>query len=267
MAVAVGGTARQVGIGAVAKRRMRGRVARLDLVAMHERDDPDDLVGSGLADDHQRLGMHVVPVGVPPGPMECPVGERCRPWIRGAKRVPDVPGNGVEVALARRAGRRDRSQACQVSQPWGPDRQAPQWQQGRSRPNASTGSGGWLRRQPRAPGAIRLLLSPFAAAAPGDGRSSCYGAQLNVQARDPSEILLGLPIRPTSADINFIVLPFLIVLVTALMASLAFPLGPASAVDAAPPRVRHRHHRLYDRHRRLHRPRRSSRPARQSGSS
>jgi len=59
-----------------------------------------------------------------------------------------------------------------------------------------------------------------------------YGAQLNIQAQDASEILLGLP-NSTSADINFGVLPLLIVLVTALMASLALPLGPL--LRAMPP--------------------------------
>ena len=52
-----------------------------------------------------------------------------------------------------------------------------------------------------------------------------YGAQLNVQARDPNEIIFGLD-ASSSADVNFIVLPLLVVLVTALMASLALPLGP-----------------------------------------
>ena len=52
-----------------------------------------------------------------------------------------------------------------------------------------------------------------------------YGAQLNVQARDPNEIIFGLD-ASGSADVNFVVLPLVIVLVTALMASLALPLGP-----------------------------------------
>ena len=47
----------------------------------------------------------------------------------------------------------------------------------------------------------------------------------NVQARDPNEIIFGLD-ASTSADVNFVVLPLLVVLVTALMASLALPLGP-----------------------------------------
>ncbi len=52
-----------------------------------------------------------------------------------------------------------------------------------------------------------------------------YGAQLNIQARDASEIIIGLA-ASTSADVNFIILPLLIVLVAAVMASLALPLGP-----------------------------------------
>lgn len=52
-----------------------------------------------------------------------------------------------------------------------------------------------------------------------------YGAQLDIQARDPGEIIFGLD-ASHSADVNFVVLPLLVVLVTALMASLALPLGP-----------------------------------------
>ncbi len=52
-----------------------------------------------------------------------------------------------------------------------------------------------------------------------------YSAQLNIQARDAGEIIYGLD-ASNSADVNFLVLPLLIILVTALMASLALPLGP-----------------------------------------
>jgi hypothetical protein len=52
-----------------------------------------------------------------------------------------------------------------------------------------------------------------------------YGAQLNIQARDPNEVFFGLD-ASTSADANFVVLPLLVVLVTALTAALALPLGP-----------------------------------------
>ena len=50
-------------------------------------------------------------------------------------------------------------------------------------------------------------------------------AQLNVQVRSSGEIFFGLA-ESHSADINFLVLPFLVVLVVALMAVLAIPLGP-----------------------------------------
>src|SRR4029079_19623201 len=52
-----------------------------------------------------------------------------------------------------------------------------------------------------------------------------YGAHLNIQARDPSEIFFGLN-DSNGADVNFIVLPLIVMLVTFLMASLALPLGP-----------------------------------------
>jgi len=59
-----------------------------------------------------------------------------------------------------------------------------------------------------------------------------YGAQLNIQARDPNEFFFGLE-QSTSADTNFVVLPLLVVLVTALIATLALPLGPL--LRAMPP--------------------------------
>jgi hypothetical protein len=52
-----------------------------------------------------------------------------------------------------------------------------------------------------------------------------FGAQLNFQARDPNEFFFGLE-QSRSADANFVVLPLVVVLVTALIASLALPLGP-----------------------------------------
>ncbi len=52
---------------------------------------------------------------------------------------------------------------------------------------------------------------------------------------------------------NFVVLPLVIVLVTALMAALALPLGPAAAFDAAAACLRHRHRGLDGRHRGVHR--------------
>jgi SAM-dependent methyltransferase len=59
-----------------------------------------------------------------------------------------------------------------------------------------------------------------------------FGAQLNFQARDPNEFFFGLE-ASKSADTNFVVLPLLVVLVTALIASLALPLGPL--LRAMPP--------------------------------
>jgi hypothetical protein len=70
----------------------------------------------------------------------------------------------------------------------------------------------------------RLFMSPFAPLLLATVYL-VYGARLNIQARDSSEIFFGLD-ASTSADVNFVVLPLLIVLVTALMASLALPLGP-----------------------------------------
>ncbi len=78
---------------------------------------------------------------------------------------------------------------------------------------------------------LRLPLSPFPPLLLATVLL-VYGAQLNVQARDPNEILFGLE-ASTSADVNFVVLPLLIVLVTALMAALAMPLGPL--LRAMPP--------------------------------
>jgi hypothetical protein len=50
-------------------------------------------------------------------------------------------------------------------------------------------------------------------------------AQLNVQVRGRGEIFFGLA-ESHSADANFVVLPLVVVLVTALMTALALPLGP-----------------------------------------
>jgi SAM-dependent methyltransferase len=49
-------------------------------------------------------------------------------------------------------------------------------------------------------------------------------AQLNIQVRSSGEIFFGLA-ESHSADTNFVVLPLIVVLVTALMAALALPLG------------------------------------------
>ncbi len=52
-----------------------------------------------------------------------------------------------------------------------------------------------------------------------------YGEQLNVQVRSPNELFFGLA-ESRSADVNFLVLPLVFLLVTGLMAALAMPLGP-----------------------------------------
>ncbi len=49
--------------------------------------------------------------------------------------------------------------------------------------------------------------------------------QLNVQIRSTNEVFFGLA-ESNAADANFVVLPLVFVLVTAIMASLALPLGP-----------------------------------------
>jgi hypothetical protein len=50
-------------------------------------------------------------------------------------------------------------------------------------------------------------------------------AHFDVQVRSSNEVFFGLA-ESTSADTNYVVLPFVFVLVTALMAALALPLGP-----------------------------------------
>jgi spermine/spermidine synthase len=52
-----------------------------------------------------------------------------------------------------------------------------------------------------------------------------YRAQLNVQINSQDELFFGLA-ENRSADVNFLVLPLVVVLVAALMATLALPLGP-----------------------------------------
>ncbi len=76
-------------------------------------------------------------------------------------------------------------------------------------------------------------------------------AELNVQINSQDELFFGLA-ENTAADANFIVLPLVVGLVAAVMASLALPLGPL--FRAMPPlrRLRHRHRRLDGRHHRLH---------------
>ena len=58
------------------------------------------------------------------------------------------------------------------------------------------------------------------------------GVQLNVHVSGDNEIFFGIA-ESTSADVNFVVLPLVVVLTAALMASLAMPLGPL--LRAMPP--------------------------------
>jgi hypothetical protein len=70
----------------------------------------------------------------------------------------------------------------------------------------------------------RLVLSPFPLLLLGLA-ILVLGAQLNVRVSSDNEIFFGLA-ESTSADVNFVVLPLVVILTTALMASLALPLGP-----------------------------------------
>ena len=81
---------RQQGIRPVAHLGVGQRVGRLDLVAMHQRDDRDGLgAWRGVGrDDDQRLLVGVVGVGVPPRAVECPRVERGRPRVLGGETVP-----------------------------------------------------------------------------------------------------------------------------------------------------------------------------------
>ena len=72
---------------------------------------------------------------------------------------------------------------------------------------------------------VRPIVSPFAPLLLGTALL-VLAAQLNVRVVDgPNELFFGLQ-HSTSADVNYLVLPLVIVLVTALLTSLALPLGP-----------------------------------------
>jgi hypothetical protein len=71
------------------------------------------------------------------------------------------------------------------------------------------------RRLPLSPFAILLLLVV----------ALVFRAELNVQIRSQDELFFGLA-ESTAADVNFLVLPLVVLLVTAIMAALALPLGP-----------------------------------------
>ena len=76
---------RELGARLVAHRRVGQRVARLDLVAVHERDDRDRLAAGPVGADDERLLVGVVAVRVPPGALEGPAGERAWPTASGRR--------------------------------------------------------------------------------------------------------------------------------------------------------------------------------------
>ncbi len=90
----------QVEVGTVAHPRVGDRVARLHLVAMHERHDRDRVgIGRGIGPaQDERLLVRVRAIGIPPGTLEGPAGERGRPRVARGGRVP---------GLARDIGDRD----------------------------------------------------------------------------------------------------------------------------------------------------------------
>ena len=75
--------------------------------------------------------------------------------------------------------------------------------------------GRWIERLPFSPFAPLLLFTVVIA----------FTGQLNLQVASPDEILFGLD-WSTSGAINYLVLPLVAVLVVAIMAALAAPLGP-----------------------------------------
>ena len=115
---------RQLGVARRGASSCGWRVARLDLVAVHQRDDGDRLGVRSRAvagHDDQRLLVRIRAVGVPPGPLERPAGERGRPRTARGQRVPrrtvDLPDRAsldpewravdgpVDVLCRRRTGR------------------------------------------------------------------------------------------------------------------------------------------------------------------
>ncbi len=140
------------------------RVAQLDLVAVHERDDRDrGSVRRGVGGhDHQGLLVGVVAVGVPPGPVEGPAAERGRPGGPVGERVPGCRVDQVEWsadgAQRRRVRRRaGRGRAIIRRAGRGAGREVDRLRTGRlhaqggagHRAEDSTGRGGrWLRAQP-----------------------------------------------------------------------------------------------------------------------
>jgi SAM-dependent methyltransferase len=71
---------------------------------------------------------------------------------------------------------------------------------------------------------VRLPLSPFPLLLLA-ATTLVTAAQLNIQFGGENEIFYGVDLS-NSADVNFVVLPAIVVLVTAMLATLALPLGP-----------------------------------------
>jgi SAM-dependent methyltransferase len=71
---------------------------------------------------------------------------------------------------------------------------------------------------------VRLPLSPFPLLLLAT-TTLVIAAQLNIQFGGENEIFYGVDLS-NSADVNFVVLPLIVVLVTAMLATLALPLGP-----------------------------------------
>ena len=78
-----------------------------------------------------------------------------------------------------------------------------------------------------------------------------FNFQLNVQIRSSNELFFGLA-ESSAADQNFLILPLIVALVAALLATLGAATRTAAEEHAAAEGLRHRHHRLDGRHRRLH---------------
>ena len=84
--------------GLVADGRPSRHVSGLELVAVHQRRDADDVVRGGLVHDHERLVMGGLAVGVPPGPLDAVARERGRGGGAIDQRVPDLRGDRIEGA-------------------------------------------------------------------------------------------------------------------------------------------------------------------------
>ena len=89
---------RELESGSRPHRRAGQRVARLDLVTVHERHDRDGLRAGRLTgiDDDQRLLVGVLAVRIPPRPVEGPLREGRRPRVPFGEAVPGGLGDGVE---------------------------------------------------------------------------------------------------------------------------------------------------------------------------